>query len=924
VRNDIVFFRIETTFIEGKQDDFFEFAALRIHDGKLQKSYFRGFPRQESSNQLLVHSIIREEGPNCALTLTDYRQEILDFFEDAVLVSHQGDMSIQILEKAFGTLLRNIQLDTLQLAQILFPMMQHYQLSYLAEKLNLSVEDGLCSSPSERRAFLTWKLFDACLEKAHGFDLSFFDQAQGFMEGWSGKVFFDDLKRDILRRFSDRKIQTDLVLSPLTEGLFVKGIHSDQKIPDSIDWVIKSFSQGGILEQSLPGYECRPGQTKMAKLITEGLISAHHVVVEAGTGTGKSYAYLIPSIWYAAKTGRKVVIATHTIPLQEQLQKKDIPMLTNVLPFSFRASILKGKGNYCCLKRWLSYAANPGEIADREQKIAFLSTLVWLRETQTGDIQELSKVPGLKSLWPNLNADNEMCNPGRCAKAGVCFLLRARKKAEEADVLIINHSLLFSDIKTDYNVLPEYHQLVIDEAHQIYQTALQNLGSELCLEAIIRIMDTIHRKSGGSFYGIIKPRLESLSYRVPAVAWDSFEKHLEDIPEFCFKAVEQAKELFQLFEVILGLDRTFRFIPGHKNLPWWDVFLIQIENLLGRLKSLITVFQHLTSILNGEEAEEAEELRYSITTHQRELQEIYDTLNLATNINDPKQVTWLERNSRLYLKSSPLEVNEILREKIFSRLETVVLTSATLSIANSFKHFLEDIGLPHSTKTAIVDSPFNFDDQMNFYILKKGINAFHSDTENVENLSELVYEIAERMQGRTLVLFTAHKLLNETYRALNSRLARIKINTLAQGIHGERTALLEAFKRNPRSVLMGANSFWEGIDIPGETLSCVILVKLPFWPPSLPLIEARSEFLKSLGRDPFKELLLPEAVIRFKQGFGRLIRSKEDKGFVILLDDRVIDKYYGKYFLSSLPIQTHYRGDDTFLFQKINEWKLGI
>lgn len=924
MRKDIVFLYIETAFLEGKQKEILEFAALRIHDGLLQKScYFPVRTDLESFNKSEAHSIILEKDLIGALPLAEHRQEILDCFEDAVLISHQGASSLKSLARALNTHFQHLQWDTFELAQIFFPTMHHYQLSYLAEKLCLADGEDSFVHFVERKAYTTWRLFEACREKGLGFDLSFLDQAQALLEGWPEKGFFDDLRREITLRFPDRRIQTDLVLSPLPEGLFALERIPNQKIPNSSNWVINSFSQGGILEQSLPGYECRSGQTKMAKLIVEGLNSAQHVVVEAGTGTGKSFAYLIPSLWFARQNGRKVVIATHTIPLQEQLQKKDIPMLEKVLPFSFRTSVLKGKGNYCCLKKWLNCVTNPREIMGQEQKLAVLSILVWLRETQTGDIQELHKVPGLMSIWSSLSADYEMCNPSKCSKSGVCFLLRARKKAEEADVLIVNHSLLFADLKTDYNVLPEYHHLIIDEAHQIYQTALQNLGSELCFESLSRIIDAIYRQSGPSFFGTIQPRLDSLKYRAPSVSWDTFDKRLDNIPELCLKVVEQGKELFQLLEVILGNDRTFRFVPNHTNLTWWAPLYVQAENLLGRLKSLVNVFQSLTSTLNGEEADEVEELRHVITTHQRELQEMSDTLVLAINVNDPKRVTWLERSSRLYLKSSPIEVNDILKEKIFSRLDTVILTSATLSIANSFDHFLQDIGLPLTTKTAVVESPFNFDEQMQFFILKKGFNLGFSDEENVEILSQFIFEVADRMHGRTLVLFTAHKLLQQTYSALNPRLTRINISTLAQGIHGERTTLLESFKRNPKSVLLGANSFWEGIDIPGETLSCVILVKLPFWPPSLPLIEARSEFLKSQGKDPFRELLLPEAVIRFKQGFGRLIRSKEDRGFVILLDDRVINKYYGRYFLSSLPIQTHYRGDDTLLFDKISEWKLG-
>ncbi|SPF56771.1 Exonuclease family protein [Candidatus Desulfosporosinus infrequens] len=918
---DIVFFDIETTGLEVEQNEVIEFAALRIRNGQIQESchFLVQLEQEITVKVLMLTGLLADELSNLS-PLNEHRQEILDFFEDAILVGHHIALDISILEKKLKVNFQQSQWDTLELARIFFPTVHHYQLAYLAEKLSLASGERGGLHRSETNAWLTWKLFEACNRKGLEYDLSFFDQAKGFLEGWAGRSFIDEAYKEITRRFSDRQIRTDFVTAPIPEGLFAQKKTPAPNVPCSIDWVVDSFSPGGILERSLPGYESRPGQVRMAKLIAEGLSSSQHVVVEAGTGTGKSFAYLIPSLWLAVKTGQKVVIATHTIPLQAQLQNKDIPILENILPFSFRVAVLKGKNNYCCLKKWQGCLVNPGEIPRGEQRLALLSVLVWLRETQTGDLQEISKVPGLMQIWPSLSADNEMCIPGKCSKAGVCFLQRARKKAEEADLLIVNHSLLFSDIKTDYNVLPEYHRLVIDEAHQIYQTALQHLGSDLSLDNVTRIIENIYRLSGPNFYGTVRQRLGSLAHNVPDVPWDVFEKRLENIPEICALVLEQAKELFQLLSLILGTERTFRFIANHATQTWWQGLNVQIENLFGRIKALATLLESLVSTFSGEDGDEAEELKYVLTGHQRELQALLDTLILVTDVKNPKQVTWLEQNSRLFLKTSPIEVSDILKEKIFSRLDVVILTSATLSISDSFGHFLRDIGLPEATITAQVDSPFDYERQMRLFVVKKGLNHQNSDEQKARDLSEFIYEVAERMEGRTLVLFTAHKLLRETYALLQLRLAQIGIATLAQGIHGERSNLLEAFKRNPKSVLLGANSFWEGIDIPGDTLSCVILVKLPFWPPTLPLIEARSEFLKSQGRDPFQELFLPEAVIRFKQGFGRLIRSKGDRGVVILLDDRAIDKYYGRFFLSSLPIQTHVRGENKLVFRKIDEW----
>ena len=919
---DIVVFDVATTGLEVLQDEIIEFAALRIRDGKIQGScHFLVLPEQEITSKVLSLTGIKGEELDGASQLYEHSHEIQEFFEGAVLVGHRVTFLLSILKKKLNVHFPQSFWDTLELARIFFPTVHDYQLSYLTEKLSLALEDGSRGHRSETNAWLTWKLFEACRKKSLEFDLSFFDQAKSLLEGWAGRGFIDESQKEITRRFPDRQIRTDFVLAPISEGLFSSEKTPRTKIPVSIDWIVDSFSPGGILERNLIGYESRPGQVKMAKLIAEGLTSSQHVVVEAGTGTGKSFAYLIPCLWSAKKTGQKVVVATHTIPLQEQLQKNDIPILETILPFNFKVSVLKGKGNYCCLKRLQGCMANPREISREEQRLALLSILVWIRETLTGDLQELSKVPGLIQIWPSLNADNEACIPGKCSKAGICFLLRARKKAEEADLLIVNHSLLFSDLKTDYNVLPEYHQLVIDEAHQIYQTALQHLGSDMSLENVTRVIDNIYKLTGQNFYGLLKQRLGPLAHQVPSVSWEIFEKRLDNIPENCSMVVEQAQELFQLLSLVLGAERTFRFVASHSTQTWWETLNIQIENLIGRIKALSTVFESLTSVLLGEDADEIEELKYVLVGHQRELQAMLDTLILVLNVNNPKQVTWLEQNSRLYLKTSPIEVSDILKEKIFSRIDAVILTSATLSIANSFEHFLRDIGLPKTTRTAQVDSPFDYERQMRFFVVKKGIDLQDSDAEKAKALSEFIAEVAERMNGRTLVLFTAHKLLRETYASLNPRLSRIGIETLAQGFNGERSKILEAFKRNPRSVLLGANSFWEGIDIPGDTLSCVIMVKLPFWPPSLPLIEARSEFLKSLGRDPFQEFSLPEAVIRFKQGFGRLIRSKGDRGVVILLDDRVIEKYYGRFFLNSLPIRTHIRGENSLILCKIEEWR---
>ena len=894
---DIVFFSVEILNWGPEGDEITEFSALRTHEGQLIKSC------------------------NLVSPLSEHRQTILDIFDDAVLVGHQSVQNLNRLGVNLNTKFRQTYWDTLELARIFFPTVHHYQLSYLSEKLLLDTkrESRFCSS--EENAWITWRLFEVCWKKGLEFDLSFFTQVLSILENWSLNGFFEELQKEVGRNFPDRPIHTDLVLATAPNDLFVQKQVSNvaETMSNFVDWVLQCFSTGGTLEKALPGYESRPGQLRMAKLIAEALSSSQHVVLEAGTGIGKSLAYLIPCIYSAKKTGQKVVVATHTIPLQEQLLNKDVPIVTEVMPFSFNVSVLKGKSNYLCLKRWQSSLSNHKEFPNGEQKLALLRILVWLRETLTGDLQELSNVSGLMQIWSSLSADNEACIPNKCSKSGACFLLRARKKAEESDVVIVNHSLLFSDLKADFNVLPEYNYLVIDEAHQIYRTAMQHLGSQITLENVLRILANIYRAPGSGFYGMIKQRLLPLKEWVGSVDWGKFEEGLENLPSNCNSIAEQAEELFNFLLSVLGTQRTFRFVASHTGALWWKEYNIQTENLIGRIRGLITTLENLSRIL-GEDPEEMDDIRYVLSGHVRDLQELLDTFALVLMVENTKQVIWLELNSTLYLKASPIDISDILKEKVFSRLKAAVLTSATLSIANSFEHFLDEIGLPLTTLTAQIESPFDYERQMQFFVVKNGLDLYKSDEERALDLAEFIVEVAERMNGRTLVLFTALKFLGETYAHLMPKLKRKGIETLAQGSYGERSILLEAFKRNPKSVLLGANSFWEGIDIPGDTLSCVILVKLPFWPPSLPLIEARSEFLKSQERDPFQELLLPEAVIRFKQGFGRLIRTKHDRGLVILMDDRAIRKYYGRYFLGSLPVSTHIRGENDRILRKIEEW----
>ncbi|MHB1651184.1 MAG: helicase C-terminal domain-containing protein [Desulfitobacteriaceae bacterium] len=917
MKEKIVGLEIETTGLDPKRDEILEFAAWQIEEGQTPQSlHFLIRPRRKVPQKVLRLTGIEWRELETARILLEYKEEILEFFENAVLVGHNISFNISMLEHGLGVHLRNQAWDTMQLSQIFFPSLKYYRLGSIAERLSLEIPERM--NRASANAWLAWGVLEACWKKGLDFDLSFYDQAQRLVLDWQGNGFIISLQKEVSRRFPNRPIRTDLALILPKDSLFREPSFRG-KVPDSADWVISSLSADGELAQALPGYESRQGQVAMAQAVTGALVRSEHLVVEAGTGTGKSLAYLVPGLWWARKTGKKVVVATHTIPLQEQLREKDLPILEKSLPFSFRSILIKGKANYFCLRNWLTHWVNI-VVLSNEERLASLSILAWLRETQCGDLQELPQNPGIFRIWPRLSAEN--CTSARCPQAGACFLLKIRQKAEEADLLIVNHSLLFSDIKTDYKVLPEYSYAIIDEAHHLYSSALEQLGTEVTLEKISRALDRIYRPMGPSIFGNIMSHSAYYSSLTGGV-WERFSRRLDVIPASSTSCLEQAQTLFKLLTGVIGERSSLRMVKAHKNQGWWAVLEVQVENLAGRFGELIGVLEALSGFLELEEADELEELRRELREGVKGIEALLAALPQYLELENSSIVTWLEKFPNLAWKSSPVDVSSILQKKLFNRLDAAILTSATLNIAGSFTHFLEEIGLPQDTRTLLVDSPFDYESQMQFYVVKGLIQPHLDNVLLPGEVAKFISEVTQRMRGRTLVLFTSHSFLQATYFPLREHLEQTNIEVLGQGIDGGRTAILEEFKRNPQSVLLGASSFWEGIDIIGEALSCVILVKLPFWPPTLPLVEARAEFLEAQGKDSFRELFLPEAIIRFKQGFGRLIRSRDDRGVVILLDWRIAEKSYGRLFLSSLPVHTHIRGDREQILRKLEAWLQG-
>ncbi|UWG95621.1 DEAD/DEAH box helicase [Dehalobacter sp. DCM] len=831
---------------------------------------------------------------------------------DLILFVYDRRKFVPVLKKYFTDDQRVTVIDINDCVSVFYPTASFDNLKELA--LFITHKQRRISSPLNEDVRLIWDIVKSCWQKGMACDLSLLARIAEFTQGTSCQPFIQELKKEIIHNYPDRPIRTSPASNSAWQNLFAAEQDDSDLIPDSPAWAVACFQKDGLLSQRIEGYENRTIQANMAKEIVVGLTGGQNVVIEAGTGTGKTLAYLIPALWYARKYEEKVIVATHTITLQEQLFNKDLPLLLKVLPFQFRTALLKGKGNYLCLKR-MHHDNHLSEAASSNERLMLAGLHLWAGETLTGDFGELPNTQGFNYVLKFYGADNPLCKPTECSYMSRCWLYKARKTADRADVIVINHSLLLADIKTNNKILPEYSNLIIDEAHNIYQTALKQLGFELSLEQMSRLAESIY---GGrvNLYNQIKKKRIGWAELFPSLNWSEFDRLLGQIPDCTSAAVEQTKELFGLFNSLLHNQPSLRLDAEKIGQDVFQLQCLSIENLIIRLHSLTDWLDKLITFLSFD-SDQLEETRLEIIRIKNDIGLIMDGLITINNNPEQDRVTYLEKNQIIYLKNTLINVAPVLSKRIFSKNNCTVLTSATLSVAGDFSYLTRDIGMEDYMSVKL-DSPFDYNRQMLLCVVKD-LPVRLPEDQLAQRTASFILEIAEKINGGILVLFTSHRYLRRVSQIIEAQLNEdgSKLHVRAQGIHGAREDLLREFMDRKQSILLGTNSFWEGVDLPGDCLRCVIMVRLPFCPPDTPIMEAKARLLESQGRDPFYELNLPEAVIRFKQGFGRLIRTKNDRGVVIVLDDRIVNKRYGRFFLKALPISSFYQGSTDEVLARI-------
>jgi len=962
----------ETTGLDPEKEEIIEIGAIKFIDGEeaeiLDEMVNPGRPIPEFISRLTG---IRNADVENALPIHQIMPRLEKFIGDAPLVGQQVNFDASFIEYYYRkqhndfenwenqTLrfkyLNNLRLDTLFIARILKPFLVSFKLAALAEHFGYDLENAHRAVEDSRAAgYVFLELIDRALSvhtsvisnvinllyansvraKSFWVPVLNFRKSRGILGG--PVTLLDDVQN--AQQYYNVIGDGDYQVHGNVQEVEHNCIH-----PADIEYY---FKQDGLLTKVIENYEIRPEQQDMAKLISNGLNNSGFIITEAGTGTGKSMAYLIPAVeWSTAnrQANQRVIISTNTKNLQEQLFFKDIPMLYAVRSGGFKAVLLKGRTNYLCLDKWHAVLTDMNQRLSQDERTRILPLVLWVQQTRTGDIAENAGFQYERNigLWQKLTAEAAYCPGRQCKHYNDCFLMKAREHARKADVVIVNHALLFSDIASDYSILDEYVNLVVDEAHNIEKTAADYLGIRISYWTFRnfyhQLYDEEPKRSGA---------LAQLEFRLDRGSLDPHElKSLMETMNFLKRQNLLLKEKVQIFynefsRLLRSKQNTYSAgnspsnednrIRYFKNFKYFNQLSAQIEELKEYLTSVLGALSELLGKLQNIDSDKFEfqdQVIRELLSLQNDAMRLFEGFVFCTQASEENFVYWLdiprqENSNDIVLHAVPLNISELLHKRLYERLSSAVFTSATLAVGKSFDYFIGRIGLNlvknKQIDTAILGSPFDYARQ-----IKIAVADFLPDPRNTEYNAALVSTIKSihlRHKTGMLVLFTNYGLLNWAYENLKPHFDAERIMLLAQGKSGSRSNILMQFKDNRDSVLFGTDSFWEGIDVPGEALELLFIPKLPFDVPTEPLIQARMDEIKKRGGNPFYEYSVPEAIIKMRQGFGRLIRTKNDRGIVILGDNRLSRMQYGRQFLESLPAQAEIYTNQSSLVDEIEKF----
>ncbi len=905
---------LETTGLSSERDAIIEVGAVKFQEGRVL-DVFQSLvnPYRELPEFVQRLTGITQRELDRAPSFAVLAGEIQEFVGGLPVIGHNVAFDLGFLSR-HGLPLSGDAYDTWDLASILMPSTTSYRLGKLAAQLSadqVRFHRALDDAQATRRVFL------ALLSKARELDPGTMSSIQNLAgrAGWPLARLFAPASGSSVPMPSGVGVDgldTGALESRLTRsGPALKPTQAME--PVDVEEIAGHLRPGGLLSRTLPGFESRPQQVRMMKAVSEAFNSGNHLMVEAGTGVGKSLAYLLPAILHSMKNGARVVVSTNTINLQEQLLNKDIPALREALEDNeviprgeLRVAPLKGRANYLCVRRWGLLARSESPTTEDARVLA--KTLVWLQDTRTGDRGEINLASRDGAAWSRVSAADKGRCPGMRGD-GPCFLRSARDRAEAAHVVVVNHALLLSDLAMGGGVLPDYDHLIVDEAHHLEEEATRQLGFQVSqgrlgdeADAVGKLVGEVVAVARGSGLPEGQARrgqdvAEQLQAHWSNQVRDRWDRLWSTADRFLAQHQAEAADQGRLL-----VTRSTRTQPGWSDLEMaWenlDVVLDEGTRHADRLASFLDT-------LPAEGPADVESMAMELANWQDGLEELRERLRtLLVAPADSQRIDWIERVTdfrgdsdgryNIVLHSAPLNVGLDLAEQLFSKKRSVVLTSATLSSQGSLDYMRDRVGLQESQEL-MVGSPFDYK-RAAVILIPKDIPT-PTGPGFQPAVDRMVVELAQELEGRTLVLFTSHAALRATARGVRAPLEAEGIRVLAQGVDGSARQIVQEFDESPSAVILGTSSLWEGVDLSGGILKAVVIGRLPFHVPTDPIFAARS----GQYDDAFHEYALPQAVLRLRQGVGRLIRGSQDRGVIVVLDNRVISRAYGKAFLESMP-----------------------
>ena len=899
---NLVSLDLETTGLSPGKDKIIEIGAVKTDSNGNQIEEFNSLVNPGILISDFIENLtgISNDDVLSSLKFVDIVDEFQSFLDDSIIIGHNIEFDLRFLSEE-GLKLNNKFVDTWRFSQIMLPDLLDLSLGSICNYLDINQQNAHRALSDAK---FTLEVFLLLSEKYKNLDNKLQTAICNIISGKDNELFF--LFNSVLNEI-DPNLKNNIFFSPMeiipkhnikekTKGNYFN--YGD----DVLQEIFSSNSE--ILNKVLSNFSYREQQLDMSKVISDCIKNQHSAALEAGTGVGKSLAYLLPAAIFALKTGKRVLVSTNTINLQDQLYLKDLPLVKSILSEldpdaeEINFSILKGRDNYLCIKNYGNQFVE--EDIDQDYSRFLAKIAVWLSKTETGEKSEL----GLSNFvnnnyWRRIIPKNKINCYGF---DGPCFLRNSREKAESSNIIIVNHALLMTDLKSVNSVIPDYDVLIIDEAHNLEDVASQHLGWKVDE----RDLKDIFRINYGK-YDLIEMIANLINREFKntdglAQAEDKLKRMINTIEELNIKSKSLFKSVNQIVigkgnknsghnSLRIDIDSNFPELNFVRN--DWN----ELKFKLDKLKSdLNRYYKDLKEKITGSKIQ-FENWNDLFEQWIENWEEAKNNLDEFLTSSNNEMVYWIENNEQFnnhVFFSAPINVSKILNKNLFENVKSVILTSATLNSNDEFNHLKQTTGL-NVDHAKSFGSPFDYDNSVE--ILLPTMFPEPNANNYQEELDKIIFENVLSANGRAMVLFTSYKSLRNTQKSLKTKLEEYNINVLAQGVDGNPYQIIKRFKKNPKSLILGTLSFWEGVDIDDGSLDLLIITKLPFDVPTHPLFEARS----AKYDNSFIEYALPRAILKFKQGFGRLIRNEKDTGKVLLLDSRITSKRYGKMFLEALP-----------------------